>query len=58
MDEKIKEAQQLCKDLELLCSEDITLLEYILDEYVYLLDDKRQAEIRKLAYQELEHDYA
>ena len=58
MDESIKEAQQLCKDLELLCSEDITLLEYIIDEYVYLLDDKRQAEIRKLADQELEHDYA
>ena len=58
MDESIKEAQQLCKDLELLCSEDITLLEYIIDEYVYLLDDNRQAEIRKLADQELEHDYA
>ena len=58
MDESIKEAQQLCKDLELLCSEDITLLEYIIDEYVYLLDDKRQAEVRKLADQELEHDYA
>ena len=58
MDEKIKEAQQLCKDLELLCSQDDTLLEYIIDEYVYLLDDNRQAEIRKLADQELEHDYA
>ena len=53
MDEKIKEAQQLCKDLEYLCSQDDTLLEYIIDEYVYLLDDKRQAEIRKLADQEL-----
>ena len=58
MDEKIKEAQQLCKDLELLCSEDITLLEYIIDEYVYLLDDNRKAELRKLVDQELEHDYA
>ena len=58
MDEKIKEAQQLCKDLEYLCSQDDTLLEYIIDEYVYLLDDKRQAELRKLADQELEHDYA
>ena len=58
MDEKIKEAQQLCKDLELLCSEDITLLEYILDEYVYLLDDNRRAELRKLVDQELENDYA
>ena len=58
MDQKIKEAQQLCKDLELLCSEDITLLEYIIDEYVYLLDDNRKAELRKLVDQELEHDYA
>ena len=58
MDEKIKEAQQLCKDLELLCSQDDTLLEYIIDEYVYLLDDNRKAELRKLVDQELEHDYA
>tara|TARA_B100001996_G_scaffold136871_1_gene104132 strand:- start:203 stop:382 length:180 start_codon:yes stop_codon:yes gene_type:complete len=57
-DESIKEAQQLCKDLELLCSEDITLLEYIIDEYVYLLDDNRKAQLRKLVDQELEHDYA
>ena len=57
-DESIKEAQQLCKDLEYLYSQDDTLLEYIIDEYVYLLDDTRQAEIRKLADQELEHDYA
>ena len=58
MNQKIKEAQQLCKDLEYLCSQDDTLLEYIIDEYVYLLDDNRQAEIRKLADKELEHDYA
>ena len=57
-DESIKEAQQLCKDLELLCSEDDTLLEYIIDEYVYLLDDNRLTELRKLVDQELEHDYA
>ena len=58
MDEKIKEAQQLCKDLEYLCSQDDTLLEYIIDEYVYLLDDNRKAELRKLVDQELHHDYA
>ena len=58
MDTKLKEAQQLCKDLELLCSEDDTLLEYIIDEYVYLLDDNRLTELRKLVDQELEHDYA
>ena len=58
MDERLKQAQQLCKDLEYLCSQDDTILEAIIDEYVYLLDDNRQAEIRKLADQELEHDYA
>ena len=57
-DERLKEAQQLCKDLELLCSQDDTLLEYIIDEYVYLLDDNRKAQLRKLVDQELEHDYA
>ena len=58
MDESIKEAQQLCKDLEYLCSQDDTILEAIIDEYVYLLDDNRKAELRKLVDQELEHDYA
>ena len=58
MDQKIKEAQQLCKDLEYLCSQDDTILEALIDEYVYLLDDNRKAELRKLVDQELEHDYA
>ena len=58
LDEKINEAHQLCKDLEYLCSQDDTLLEYIIDEYVWLLDDNRREELRKLADQELEHDYA
>ena len=57
MDEKIKEAQQLCKDLELLCSEDITLLEYIIDEYVYLLNDKRFEEMQEYIKKELEADF-
>ena len=57
-DERLKQAQQLCKDLEYLCSQDDTILEALIDEYVWLLDDNRQAEIRKLADQELEHDYA
>ena len=55
-DQKLKQRQELCKELEYLCSQDDTLLEYIIDEYVYLLDDNRQAEIRKLADKELEHD--
>ena len=58
MDEKIKEAQQLCKDLELLCSQDDTLLEYIIDEYVWLLDDTKVEELKEFVKKELEHDYA
>ena len=53
-----KEGRHLTRDLCDAVLEDKTLLEYIMDEYVYLLDDNRQAEIRKLADQELEHDYA
>ena len=53
-----KEGRHLTRDLCDAVLEDKTLLEYIMDEYVYLLDDKRQAEVRKLADQELEHDYA
>ena len=58
MDQKIKEAQQLCKDLEYLCSQDDTILEAIIDEYVYLLDDNQLEEVQKFVNQELEHDYA
>ena len=58
MDESIKEAQQLCKDLEYLCSQDDTILEAIIDEYVYLLDDNQLEEVQKFVNKELEHDYA
>ena len=54
METDLKQRQQLCKDLELLCSEDINFLEYILDEYVYLLDDTRVKELIKLCDEELE----
>ena len=57
-DESIKEAQQLCKDLEYLCSQDDTLLEYIIDEYVWLLDDTKVEELKEFVKKELEHDYA
>ena len=39
MDIKLKEAQQLCKDLEDAVMEDKTLLEHIIDDYVYRLTD-------------------
>ena len=58
MDESIKEAQQLCKDLEYLCSQDDTILEALVDEYVWLLDDTKVEELKEFVKKELEHDYA
>ena len=48
----------LCEDLELLCSQDDTILEEIIDEYVWLCDDKRVEELKEFVKKELEHDYA
>ncbi len=56
--EKQKEAQQLCKDLEVLCTQDSTILEEVIDEYVYLLDDNRLDELQHFVRKELEADYA
>ena len=56
--EEQKEAQQLCKDLEYLCSPDDTILEEIIDEYVYLLNDKRIGEMQDFVKKELESDFA
>jgi len=56
--EEQKEAQQLCKDLEYLCSQDDTILEEIIDEYVYLLNDKRIGEMQEYVRKELESDFA
>jgi len=56
--EEQKEAQQLCKDLEYLCSQDDTILEDIIDEYVYLLNDKRIGEMQEYVRKELESDFA
>ena len=56
--EKQKEAQQLCKDLEVLCTQDSTILEEVIDEYVYLLDDKRTEELMHFVKKELEATYA
>ena len=56
--EEQKEAQQLCKVLEYLCSQDDTILEDIIDEYVYLLNDKRIGEMQEYVRKELESDFA
>ena len=36
----LKERQQMCVDLEYLMTQDMSIREEIIDEYVYLLDDK------------------
>ena len=55
--EQLKERQQLCKDLEYLCSEDSTILEELIDEYVYLLSDHRREELQEFVTKELEADF-
>ena len=57
-EERVLNSQQLCKDLEYLCSQDDTILEEIIDEYVYLLNDKRTEELMHFVKKELEADYA
>ena len=56
-EEEIKLRQQLCKDLEYLISEDKDIKEEIIDEYVYLLNDKRLEEMMEYVRKELEADY-
>ncbi len=56
-DQRIKEAQQLCRDIEYLVKEDASIREEIIDEYVYLLDDKRFEEMQEFVRQELEADF-
>ena len=56
-DQQLKQRQQLCKDLEYLCSEDSTILEELIDEYVYLLSDHRREELQEFVTKELEADF-
>ena len=63
--ESIGEAPQLCKDLEVLCTQDSTILEEVIDEYVYLLaqrrlknNDNRFYELQDFVKKELEGDDA
>ena len=53
----LKERQQMCVDLEYLISEDKDIREEIIDEYVYLLNDKRFEEMQEYVKKELEADY-
>ena len=56
MDQKIKEAQQLCDDLYYLIKQDKDIAEELIDEYVYLLNDDRIKELQKLVNDELGED--
>ena len=53
----LKERQQMCKDLEYLVAHDHEIREYIIDEYVYLLDEKRFEEMQEFIKKELEVDW-
>ena len=55
--EQLKERQLLCKDLEVLCTQDSTILEEVIDEYVYLLSDHRREELQEFVIKELEADF-
>ena len=55
--ERLKQARQLCADLEYLISEDKDIREEIIDEYVYLLNDKRFDEMQEYVRKELEADF-
>jgi hypothetical protein len=56
-EEELKERRQLCQDLEVLCIQDSTILEEVIDEYVYLLSDHRREELQEFVTKELEADF-
>ena len=57
MDEKLKQRRQMCIDLEYLMTQDMSIREEIIDEYVYLLSDKRFEEMQEFVNKELVSDY-
>ena len=56
-DENLKQRRQLCEDLDYLIREDKPIREEIIDEYVYLLNDKRLVELQEYEKQELYADH-
>ena len=56
-DENLKQRRQLCDDLDYLIREDKAIREEIIDEYVYLLDDKRFEDLQEYVTQQLEADF-
>ena len=53
VDTKLKERQQMCADLDYLVAHDHEIRGYIIDEYVYLLSDKRFEEMQEFVNKEL-----
>ena len=53
----LKERRQLCDDLDYLILEDKAIREEIIDEYVYLLNNKRFEELQDYVNKELESDF-
>ena len=53
----LKQRQQMCVDLEYLMTQDMSIREEIIDEYVYLLNDKRFEEMQEYIKKELEADF-
>ena len=49
--------RKLCDDLDYLIREDKAIREEIIDEYVYLLNDKRLVELQEYVKQELYADH-
>ena len=47
----------MCVDLEYLMTQDMSIREEIIDEYVYLLSDKRFEEMQEFVNKELVSDY-
>ena len=57
MNTDLKQRQQMCVDLEYLMTQDMSIREEIIDEYVYLLNDKRFEEMQEYIKKELEEDF-
>ena len=57
MDTKLKERKQMCTDLDYLVAHDHEIRDYIIDEYVYLLSNKRFEEMQEFVNKELIADY-
>ena len=56
-DENLKQRRQLCDDLDYLIREDAAIREELIDEFVYLLSDKRLVELQEYVNKELISDF-